>query len=289
MPKLHYGSRGGVYYKRKGRKVYVNKFGNSHSSYNENITEYQQLFSRLIEPVISKIVERILPDEWQNIKKDWKGFKCPSQNYNEDYCLRLIISRRILLKIIIDKEKYKFFKDAYKYGIDNNFNVETTLLAELFLTNFDRLIEEEKNVLGPVLLDNYMREEGNPYWSYLPKQVGEDYMEYANLLGNSLNGVLQNFIENDCKPNDTILEFVQSLLDAHPNASVNCDWRKQHDYNKESDGEMCPLCLEDFEENDKVITLLCDPNNVPETIHKKCLGENTWPTCFNRSKIKDCF
>ncbi len=28
MPKLYYGSRGGVYYKRKGRKVYVHRFGN---------------------------------------------------------------------------------------------------------------------------------------------------------------------------------------------------------------------------------------------------------------------
>ena len=27
MPKLYYGSRGGVYYKRKGRKVYINRFG----------------------------------------------------------------------------------------------------------------------------------------------------------------------------------------------------------------------------------------------------------------------
>ncbi len=27
MPKLYFGSRGGVYYKRKGRKVYVNRFG----------------------------------------------------------------------------------------------------------------------------------------------------------------------------------------------------------------------------------------------------------------------
>ncbi len=39
MPKLYFGSRGGVYYKRKGRKVYVNRFGDDTEEKRKKLVE----------------------------------------------------------------------------------------------------------------------------------------------------------------------------------------------------------------------------------------------------------
>lgn len=47
MPKLHFGSRGGVYYREKGRKIYVNRFGSGEDDYSfkkvTNKEEHQKI------------------------------------------------------------------------------------------------------------------------------------------------------------------------------------------------------------------------------------------------------
>lgn len=303
--KVVFWSKGGVYYKRKGRKVYVNRFGNS--DVNEiNRTHYNQLFLRLIKPVIDKIVTKILPETWlEEIRENaHEYFTCLTLNGGEDYCLRLIASRRILLKIIIDEKKYNFFKDAYNNGIEKNYAVmaryggivETftdeylDVIVKVFLQKFNTIIEEEDNALAPVFLPDYRRVAGNAYWSSLPSKIAQDYRSYADTLGASLSNVVQQFINDDCKPFN-ISALVQSLLNSHPNTSVGCDWSKQHEYNKDEDSDdRCPVCLDNFKENDIVITLLCGGKDVKETIHKECLGPRTLQKCMvSQREIEDCF
>lgn len=42
MPKLYFGSRGGVYYKRKGRKVYVSRFGRKQEQIQGEVRDYKR-------------------------------------------------------------------------------------------------------------------------------------------------------------------------------------------------------------------------------------------------------
>ena len=88
MPKLHYGSRGGMYYKKKGKKMYVNNshFGGKKKTIpckkNENDVKdmitwnYNEFF-----PGNDKYNECLNPEtcEWKN-QKDWKdSFKQPKR------------------------------------------------------------------------------------------------------------------------------------------------------------------------------------------------------------------
>jgi len=74
MPKLHYGSRGGVYYKRKGRKVYVNRFGNSE---NEIKVEYENFLSNMKAMLGENLTEENTPiiDYWIQNKNFFKDYE----------------------------------------------------------------------------------------------------------------------------------------------------------------------------------------------------------------------
>lgn len=69
MPKLHYGSRGGVYYKRKGRKVYINRFGLD----NEEIAAKKE-FLQEIAGVIARYINNPSP-AFNGLREqfDWRG------------------------------------------------------------------------------------------------------------------------------------------------------------------------------------------------------------------------
>lgn len=289
--------------------VYVNRFGDT----DYNTTYFNRLYNRLISSVIDGIITKyILPEGWKNIKeKSYIDFKCKISDNKEHYCFVIMERCRLLLRIIMDSNKYNFFKEAYEWGIDNEKGVMGTYggsiesfqddfiknVIDKFLNNFEgeKLIAEEKNALAPVLLDNYRSVPGNAYWSMLPPKIAKDYKDYAIMLesvlrGNNGENILKEFISSGFKP-DNILGLATELLATHPNASVGCDWKSSHGYDESKDStDVCPICLENFKKGADVITLLCGDTGIKETIHKDCLGENTLTECTtNRQPVRGCF
>lgn len=117
MPKLHYGSRGGVYYRKNGRKVYVNRFGNNIS---DQIERFRKLYFRLIKPVIDRIlIYSIFEIDDENnqyrqlplMDMNPESFYCKEYNRaNKDtHCLVIMGRCRLLMEIMIDPLKWKFF------------------------------------------------------------------------------------------------------------------------------------------------------------------------------------
>lgn len=152
MPKLHYGSRGGVYYKRKGRKVYVNRFGDQTELRVEVLKDVDEKLNIALDawdeisrlPIIPPpILSNDAYDEDDNLTNYHKDLQTKFHN-NENLKRRLCFEFNHALNVLKDTV------DRYMKSYKSLWNKKTLFFNEKDYNKYKQLIK-----MGPLECKDY--------------------------------------------------------------------------------------------------------------------------------------
>ena len=246
MPKLYKGKRGGVYYKRKGRKVYVtNRFGSDaenkisrllpNSFYDDtsiiNLDNHLENLSTLLNPVVKSVIEYFTKDN----SDQPKSFTVKLSNTLDSYIIPKKYDNEPVLIFDLDKTidndcitplfhdlvkkfpKYVYVvtarPDAYMYYLDvkklDKLSKEDDL-GIILHNGTTKAFKEKLDILSNVYCRNWV-------FQYIAEQL------YKKIHGSVMadGGILAGYVK-----------MIQLL---HIKSSIGCEWKDMYFFDDSSD------------------------------------------------------